>query len=150
VNHTIHGDVTAATSGSTVIPLIAAWLQALGEVDVVETLSSLVREELEHCTLQIWMPDSTSEEEMFVGDNNHGRALCHLPLGEGGPQLLATIAKACCLDTAFGNLSPIKTGYWPVLLVACHHHQLPIPPGFWIESMMPPPELPAEPEPSQI
>ena len=138
-----------ATSGSTVIPLIAAWLQALGEVDVVETLSSLVREELEHCTLQTWMPDTTSEDKLFVGDNNHGRALCHLPLGEGGHQLLATIAEACRMDTAFENLSPIDTGFWPVLLVACHHHQLPVPPGFWIGSMMPTSESPIKPEPAQ-
>jgi hypothetical protein len=124
-----------ATAGSTVIPLIAAWLQALGQLDVVETLSAFVREELEHCTLQLWMPDATSEAELFVGDNSHGRALCDVPLGEGGSRLLATIAEACRMDTAFKDLSPIRTGFWPVILVACRHHQLPIPPGFWIESL---------------
>lgn len=139
-----------ATAGSTVIPLIAAWLQALGQVDVVERLSTLVREDLEHCTLQLWMPDATSETKIFAGDSGHGKALCDLQLSEGGPQLLATIAEACRMDTAFENLSPIRAGIWPVLLVACHHNQLPIPPGFWIESMMPTPELQAEPEPSQI
>jgi hypothetical protein len=132
-----------ATSGSTLIPLIAAWLQGLGQVGEVEKLRTLVREELEHCTLQLWMPDATSEEEFFVGNNNHGRALCDLPLGEGGPQLLATISEACRMDTTFEGLSPIKTGFWPVILVACRHHQLPIPPGFWIESLSPTRNLPA-------
>ena len=41
------------TAGSTVIPLIDAWLPAVGRVDVVEDLSDLVREELDHCTLQV-------------------------------------------------------------------------------------------------
>lgn len=130
-----------ATAGSTVIPLIAAWLQGLGQVDEVETLSILVREEMEHCTLQLWMPDAKSETEMFVGDNNHGLALCDLPLSNGGPQLLATIAEACRMDTAFKELSPMKTGFWPVILVACRHHQLPIPPGYWIESLTPPSDI---------
>lgn len=127
-----------ATAGSTVIPLIAAWLQALGQVEEVKRLSALVREELQHCTLQLWMPDATTEAELFVGDNIHGRALCDLPLGEGGPQLLTTIAEACRMDTAFEDLSPIKTGFWPVILVACRHYQLPIPPGYWIDSLTPP------------
>lgn len=138
-----------ATAGSTVIPLIAAWLQALGEMGVVETLSTLVREELEHCTLQLWMPDATSEVELFVGNNSHGRALCDLPLAEGGPQLLATIAEACRMDTVFEDLSPNKMGFWPVILVACRHHQLPIPPGFWINSLTRPSNSTTEHEPQQ-
>lgn len=138
-----------ATAGSTVIPLIAAWLQAFGKVDEVETLRTLVREELKHCTLQLWTPDATSEAKLFVGGNNHGRAICDLPLDEGGPQLLATIAEACSMDTAFENLSPIKTGLWPVILVACRHYQLPIPPGFWIKSLTPTRDLSTKQEPAR-
>lgn len=135
-----------ATAGSTVIPIIAAWLQALGLLDDVEELRLLVRKDLEHCTLQLWIPDATSESALFVGGGSHGKALCDLPLGEGGIQLLATIAEACRMDTAFASLSPIKTGFWPVLLVAFHHFQLPIPPGFWIGSLVPPSEQPAKPD----
>lgn len=127
-----------STAGSTVIPLIAGWLQALGQVAVVETLSTLVREKLEHCTLQLWMPDDTSESELYVGESSHGRALCDLPLSEGGSQLLVTIAEGCRIDTAFRNLSAITTGFWPIILVACRHHQLPIPPAYWIEALTPP------------
>lgn len=135
-----------ATSGSTVIPLIAAWMQALGLTDEVDTLSKLVRKELEHCTLQLWMPDATSEAELYVGDNSHGLALCDLPLEEGGPQLLSTIAEACHKNKAFENLSPIKTGFWPVILVACRHLKLPIPPEYWIKSLTPPNNSPTEQE----
>ena len=127
-----------ATAGSTVIPIVASWLQALGQVDVVDMLSLLVREKLGHCTLQLWLPDETSETEIFIGRNNHGRALCDLPLAEGGQELLATIMEACRIDTTFKNLSPMKTGFWPIILLACRHHQLPVPPGFWIESLLPP------------
>lgn len=138
-----------ATAGSTVIPLIAAWLQAFGKVEAVEMLSTLVREKLGHCTLQLWMPDATSETKLYVGDNDHGKALCDLPLGEGGAQLLATIAEACRGDSAFESLSAIRTGFWPVVLVACRHYQLPVLPGFWIDSLLPPPMSPTEPQPAQ-
>lgn len=134
------------TAGSTVIPLIAAWLHALGETAAVDSLQSLVKEELNHCTLQMWMPDDLSEDSLYVGDANHGQSLCDLPLDNGGSQLLETIAEACRLDTGFRNLSAIKTGYWPIVLVACRHHHLPIPPGFWIDSLRPHPEATADSE----
>lgn len=138
-----------ATAGSTLIPLIAAWLQALGKSDVVQTLTTLVREELAHCTLQLWMPDANSELELYVGENIHGRALCDLPLHEGGTQLLDTIAEACRADTGLAGLSAFQTGFWPVIFVACRVHRLPIPPGFWIESLIPPRSVPGEPGPTQ-
>ena len=128
-----------ATAGSTIIPLIAAWLHALGQEDSVEDLSLVVREKLKHCTLQLWTPEIASEEDLYIGNRGHGRALCNLPLGEGGAQLLATIAEGCRMDKDFDNLSPNKTGFWPVIFVACRHYQLPIPPGFWINSLMVPP-----------
>ncbi|AZC95178.1 chemotaxis protein [Pseudomonas chlororaphis] len=127
-----------ATAGSTIIPLLAAWLHALGATEAVETLSRLVQKELKHCTLQLWLPDATTEEKFYVDDSSHGRALCGLPLNKGGGQLIATIAEACRIDADLQSLSPIKSGFWPVIMVACHHYQLPIPPGFWINSLMEP------------
>jgi len=137
-----------ATAGSTLIPLITAWLHALGQKDSVEALSNLVREELEHCTLQLWTPDASSEVELYVGNNSHGRALCDLPLVEGGCQLLLTIEKGCHIDTYFEDLSANKAGFWPIVLVACHHYKLPIPPGFWINSLVAPPHSSTEPKSS--
>jgi hypothetical protein len=125
-----------ATAGSTVVPLIAVWLHAFGATEAVEALSSLAREELKHCTLQLWLPDATSEEKLYVGDSSHGRALCELPLGKGGDKLHATIAEACSVNADLQSLSPVESGFWPVIMVACHHYHLPIPPGFWINSLM--------------
>ncbi|NIF18416.1 chemotaxis protein [Pantoea sp. Cy-639] len=127
-----------AMAGSTIVPLLAAWLHALGATEAVEALSRLAQKELKHCTLQLWLPDASSEENLYVGNSSHGRALCGLPLNKGGHQLIATIAEACSTDSGLQGLSPIKSGFWPVVMVACHHHQLPIPPGFWISSLMEP------------
>ncbi|VVO59167.1 hypothetical protein [Pseudomonas fluorescens] len=131
-----------ATAGSTVVPLIAVWLHTLGATEAVEALSRLARNELKHCTLQLWLPDASSEEKLYTGDNSHGRALCGLPLDKGGQKLLATIAEACNMNADLQNLSPVKSGFWPVIMVACHHYDLPIPPGFWINSLMEPESKP--------
>lgn len=127
-----------AMAGSTIVPLLTAWLHALGATEAVEALSRLAQKELKHCTLQLWLPDASSEENLYVGNSSHGRALCGLPLNKGGHQLIATIAEACSTDSGLQGLSPIKSGFWPVVMVACHHHQLPIPPGFWISSLIGP------------
>jgi hypothetical protein len=124
-----------AMAGSTVVPLIAAWLHALGATEAVELLSSLAQKELKHCTLQLWLPDAASEENFYVGNSSHGRALCGLPLNKCGRHLIASIAEAC-KDSSLQNLSPIKSVFWPVVMVACHHYELPVPPGFWISSLM--------------
>ncbi|HZH27411.1 MAG TPA: hypothetical protein VEY95_09530 [Azospirillaceae bacterium] len=126
-----------ATSGSTLIPLIAAWLEALGSAEAVETLRELVQEKLDHCTLQLWTPDAHSEEELYVGQENHGRALCDLPLQDGGAALLGAISEACRTITGFEELSAFKTGFGIIVLLACRHHQLPVPPGFWIRHLLP-------------
>jgi hypothetical protein len=121
-----------ATSGSILIPLIAAFLTALSGQRSLETLTELKTKELEHCTLQLWMPDESSEEGIYVGTHDHGIALCDLPLSATGEELLKTVKSACDASNDFDRLSAIATGFWPIVLTACRHHRLPIPPQFWI------------------
>lgn len=114
-----------------------AWLQAFGRTGATQALADLAREKLPHTTMQLWMPDETSETEIYVGDSHHGRVLCDLPVHDGCEALLKTISEACRAHGLEG-LTAMSTGFWPVLLVACRHHQLPIPPHFWIEAVTPP------------
>lgn len=124
-----------ATAASTLIPLLCVWMRALGQTELLTILTTLVREKLDHCTLQLWMPDDASEDHLYVGDTNHGRAVSNVPCDEDCTGLIATIAEACRLDTCFANLSAIKAGFWPLVLAACRHHHLPVPPAFWIEAI---------------
>ncbi len=128
------------TCGSALFPLVAAWLEAFGQDDVVKKLSALAQKDLEHCTFQLWMPDSNSEAELFSGMLGHGKVVYGLPLCEGGERLLTTIAEACRTDTDFPKISAVKTGFWPMVLTACHHSRLPIPPQFWIQELTRPGE----------
>lgn len=126
-----------STSGSTLVPLLTAWLQALDRPEAVQALADLSREKLPHTNMQLWMPDDETEARTYVG-HDHGRALCDLPVHEGGAELLRAITEACRIH-GLGHITSISTGFWPVLLVACRHHQLPVPPHLWIEAMTPRP-----------
>jgi hypothetical protein len=123
-----------ATAGSTLIPLLAAWLQAFENQSSVDLLATLSSEILDHCTMQLWMPDEHTEETLYVGEGQ-GRALCNLPVAAGGKTLLKVISEACKNDEGLTSLSAVQTDYWPVVLVACRHYRLPVPPGFWIDAI---------------
>jgi hypothetical protein len=127
-----------ATSGSILIPLLASWLTALRADEAFAKLEDLKRTQIEHCTLQLWLPEELTEDSVYTGGRDHGVALCDLVLSAGGSQLLDEIANACQREAAFDNLSAIATGYWPILLLACRHYRLPVPPHFWITSLRPP------------
>lgn len=126
-----------ATAGSTLIPLLAAFLTAMGRPDSVKTLHALKQGALMHCTLQLWVPGEDSEGALYSGEDNHGVAVTDLPLSETGRDLLETIRKACREQGAFFSLSANRTGYWPIILVACRHFRVPVPPHMWIDWLLP-------------
>jgi hypothetical protein len=121
-----------ATAGSILVPLIASFLSALGDTASTEKLVQLKNKELSHCTLQVWLPDTSSEEKLYVGGTDHGIALCDLHLSISCKEMLETIKDACDKSGDFFGLSTSKTGYWPIILAACRHYRLPIPPQFWL------------------
>jgi hypothetical protein len=129
-----------ATSASILIPILAAFLSALGDTEALEKLVALKKNELQHCTLQLWIPDKSSEEGFYLGTHDHGIALCDLPLSTTGSELLKTLKDACETSKGFEKLSAIKTDFWPIILTACRHYRLPVPPQFWINMLTAPPE----------
>lgn len=126
-----------ATSGSSLIPLVAVWLAALNDEGALGRLANLQQTELKHCNMQLWLPDGATENELYIGEHGHGIALCDLPLSTTGAKLLDTIAEACQRENSFADLSPNRTGYWPIILLACRHYRHPVPPQFWIELLRP-------------
>lgn len=135
-----------ATAGSTLVPILMAWTSVMIGAAPADSLQALAREKLEHCTFQLWMPDAQSETHFYLGDEIHGRALTDIPVEEGAAAVLDVISEACRSDTAFNGLSAVRTDWWPLVLLACRHHRLPVPPQCWIHSLtapLPPAAAPA-------
>jgi hypothetical protein len=128
-----------ATAGSILIPLLAAFLSALSDSKALANLVKIKANELQHCTLQLWIPDESTEEGIYLGTHDHGVALCDLPLTATGTELIKTVSDACSQSPHFDKLSAITTGYSPIILTACRHYRLPVPPQFWIKMVELPP-----------
>lgn len=119
------------TAGSTLIPLLACWMAAMEEAEGHAELSGLVRDELEHCTLQMWLVDEASEDHLYLNSGMHGIALCDLTVDDG-TMLQKVVARACKEKSGFNKLSAVAVGAWPILMMACRHWRLPVPPDAWI------------------
>ena len=126
-----------ATPGSILIPVLAAFLVALGNQDALKQLIELKANELQHCTLQLWTPDKSSEEAIYLSASDHGVAICDLPLSLTGKELFKTLRDACSQTEGFDGLSAIATGFWPIILTACRYYRLPVPPQLWLDMVDP-------------
>ena len=123
-----------ATAGSTLIPVLAMWSKALGRPDLATRLARLTVDKLAHCTMQTWTPGKDTEQHLYVNSNVHGLAITDLPIKEGGVDLVETVIDGC-QEGAFDSLSAIKTSEWPIVLTACRHWRLPVPPDFYVHAM---------------
>jgi hypothetical protein len=126
-----------ALAGSILIPLLGAWLAAFKDHSVLNKLTALKDGALQDCTLQLWLPEKESEDHLYLNDESHGAALADLPFGGDGSELLETIVEVCDSNDGFATLSANRSGYWPVVLTACRHYRLPVPPQFWIAALVP-------------
>lgn len=125
-----------ATAGSTLIPILAAWTGALGRTDLVSRLSKFSSEKLAHCTMQLWVPAEDSETHIYMNTDIHGMAITDLPINADGSGLLEAIVDACKGEHGTDALSAMRTDAWPIVLMACRHWRLPVPPDFYIHALI--------------
>ncbi len=120
----------AETSGSTFVPFLAVLLRATKAIEGHAKLIRLVDSNLQHSTLQLWLPNEGSELNIYGGKTN-GTALTGLQLSSDGSAPLQHILKACQDERGLENLSAFRFGLWPIVLLACRHYRFPVPPQFW-------------------
>jgi hypothetical protein len=120
-----------ATEGSIFLPLLAVWACARGDQDIVNTIARFKDEQLSHCTFQTWLPDEDSEAHLYLGSENHGAALTGIPVTVGTTETLHFVLEEVKTNQHFDALSAIALGHWPILMTACRHHRIPVPPNVW-------------------
>ena len=123
-----------ATSASILIPLLAAFLAALNDYKALEKNSSHSR--AMSCSIARFnygfrthrARKGSTRASMITA----WRYVIYRSLATGS-ELLTTVNAACKASKDFDNLSAIKAGFWPIILTACRHFRLPVPPQFWIK-----------------
>lgn len=121
----------SVTEGSILYPLLALFAAARGRQDIYDELSSFKAEQLGHCTFQTWLPHEDSEDNIYLGRDNHGAALTGIPVTKGTQDALDFVLTEATTNTHYGQLSAIRLGHWPLVLMACRAYRYPVPPQVW-------------------
>lgn len=116
-----------ATSASILYPVIALWAALFDDEQTYEKVSRMKRELLQHCTFQFWFPDESSETHFYSNSDTHGATLVDVPLDRSKDEFLAQVFGECEQSPHFKELSAVKSGWWPLIVVACRHYRLPLP-----------------------
>lgn len=119
-----------ATAGSIMVPTLAMWAAIVDDPDTLEMLAEFTSGPYKHSTLQLWYPGDDSEEHLYRGSDNHGLSADFKVVRSCG-DLVTSVGKECTASSAFRSLSAIRRGLWPLVILACRHHRMPVPPHFW-------------------
>ena len=115
------------TAGSILYPLIAMWATFLDDHELYEEVAALQRDDFSHCTFQYWFPDEASEEHLYTGSSPHGATLTDVRVDRPEADFLTQLFSECEVAPHFEELSAVKYRWWPLVIVACRHHRLPLP-----------------------
>ena len=121
-----------ATAASVLYPTLAIWAGILGDQALSAAMSTVAREQLPHCSMQLWFPSKESEPNLYTNDAPHGAALTGLNLQGPPSKLMDIIFKEIADSPDFQNLSAVRFGFWAIVLTACRHFRYPLPPQFWL------------------
>ena len=120
-----------ATAGSILVPTLATWAAIADDPDTLGMLTEFASGPYKHSALQLWYPGDDSEEHFYRGSADHGLAATGIKVVRSCGAMVASIAAECTASSAFRSLSAIRRGLWPLVLLACRHHRMPVPPHFW-------------------
>ena len=115
------------TAGSILYPTIALWAALFDFDDIHMEIAALKQEHMQHCNFQLWYPDETSEEHIYTNSDGHGAALSNICVDRSKEDLIKQVFDECEHSPHFNELSAVKAGFWPLIVVACRHHRLPLP-----------------------
>jgi hypothetical protein len=117
-----------ATSAAVLYPVLAHIAAILEDDAIFQSADRLQSGVLPHCNFQLWFPDDASEENLYTNKELHGIALTDIKLKGGRTAFLEMIAGEIAQFPQCFALSCVKNNWWPLVLVACRHFRLPLPP----------------------
>ena len=128
---------TEATIASLLVPILAVWAAITEDTETLELLADFASDDYAHSNLQLWYPASDTEEHLYSGSDNHGASAHPIRIPKSCEELLSPIMSECETSTAFLSLSAVEWRLWPLVILACRHHRVPVPPHFWFISDQP-------------
>ena len=115
------------TSASVLYPLIALYSAFIGDLENYSHVARVKKEQLQHCNFQLWYPNDGSEECFYTNSDLHGVALSDINAEQSAEELLAQVFGECERSPQFNDLTAVRNGWWPLIVIACRHYRLPLP-----------------------
>lgn len=78
------------------------------------------------------MPGADTEALLYLSGPSHGLALCDVPVTGDGEAARKILEIECAADGSYSRLSAVQLEHWPLLVMACRHSRLPLPPQLWL------------------
>lgn len=113
------------TQGSILYPLLALYCSLYKVEDAGKQLEDFAEKHLEHCTLQYWYPNPSTEDSLYSNSATHGVASTDFPIKQDS--VVQHVVEECKLSDTFNNLSAIEKGYTPLVYLACRSYRYPVP-----------------------
>lgn len=124
------------TSASVLYPMIALWAGIYGWDRLYEDVGSFQTEDLSHSNFQFWYPNEESESHLYLNTDRHGTTLSGLDTRLSKEEFVSQSFEEIESVSSENRLTAFKYGFWPIVLVACRHHRLPIPVEFYRDVAM--------------
>jgi hypothetical protein len=115
------------TSASVLYPLIALYSAFIGDLENYSHVARVRKEQLQNCNFQLWYPNDRSEECFYTNSDLHGAALSEINVEQSGEEFLAQVFGECERSPQFNDLTAVRNGWWPLIVIACRHYRLPLP-----------------------
>ena len=124
-----------STCGSVLVPFMLVGLERLGASEELSALLEVVSRELPHMTQQVWVPSDQTDDCIWRSGETIGFGI---PLAtrdsDGiGVSLSAEIDAIVSEQLQINQMKAVQHGLVPLLMTACRHHRVPLPPHFWFQ-----------------
>lgn len=120
-----------ATAGSRLIPTLAVWAALVGDGRTLQQLAEFAAGEYAHSSLQLSFPDSNSERHLYQNSAGHGAMAGGIKIIMEPRDWLSFVQSECQASNAYFSLSAVQRGFWALVVLACRHHRVPVPPHLW-------------------
>ena len=115
------------TAGSVLYPMLALFATLSGNQKVYSGIKVIKDQLLPKCNFQLYYLDETAEEHFYICDNIEGKTIYGIDIPDDMNEFKSQTMEECSFFGSFNNLSAIKVGLWPIILVGCRHYRIPIP-----------------------
>lgn len=119
------------TRAGVLYTFVLAWLAMIGDHERAERLRSTLLEHAPHMTHQIWIPDGQTDEVFWDGDREHGLSVPGLPFNDSLEAVFSLLNRVMEEHPLHERVTAVRIGLIPILLTACRHYRMPLPPHVW-------------------